>query len=75
MILVAVLFQTIVILILGIMFTYFAFKLFNMEANILPDKQSEDKFEEDVTVPIDQFKPKKGEKLKVKFERDNINEI
>lgn len=74
LLLVVALFQTIVILALGVVFTYLAFKLFNLETNILPTKESEDVFTSSPRVPIDQFIPKAGEELTVKYsEKDNIH--
>lgn len=70
------LFQTIVILVLGVVFIYFAFRLFNLETNILPNRESgvnADRIDQTENVPLDQFLPRTDQPLKIKYsEKDKF---
>lgn len=73
MILVAILFLTVVVLLLGILFCYFAFKLIGQEIPIgfsSNDKINEvgaDTFTKSGDVPINEFVPRKDMPLKIKY--------
>lgn len=69
--LIAVLFLTTVVLILGITFIYLAFKIFNIDTNVIPNKEQEDKFT-DETKPLDQFMPDPTKKLGVKYSSRDV---
>lgn len=75
LLLIAVIFLTTINLFIGLVFVYFAFRVFNLETNILPTKETQDNYTEDERLPIDKFLPKKGEKLKVVYsDKDIIHE-
>lgn len=67
LLLVAVIFQTVVIMFFGVVSTYLVFRIFNLETNIIPTKGTEDKITEETEVPIDRFVPLKDKPLTLKF--------
>ena len=74
---VVLLFLTAVVLLLGILFLYFAFKLIGQEIPIgfnstdKMNRMTTNEFTREENVPIDQFIPRKDMPIKIKYSEEN----